>query len=125
MGEGYWLWVNYDVTISYEACCGYGERSITFACGVGWYLIGHPQFGSVDIRSTDMQAELGVSGRITYCSAAPNWIGDPLIGYNPAASCYDYVTCGGLYPDHELIPFEGYWADVKEAGLTIYIPPAP
>jgi PKD repeat protein len=124
VGEGYWLYIYSDVTITYEACCDYGERAITFPV-VGWYMIGTPQFGAVDVRSAGMEAELGASGRVPYCSESPAWIGDPLIGYDPASSSYYYVTCGTLFPDHELRPYEGYWADVKEAGLTIYIPPAP
>jgi len=122
VGEGYWLWLDDDITISYQACCGYRERSITFPCGANWYMIGHPQNDIVLIY--DCEAELD-GDRIRYCDAVPGWIGDPLVGYDPAGSGYYYVTCGDLYPDRELIPFQGYWIDVKEADLTIYVPPPP
>jgi hypothetical protein len=32
---------------------------------------------------------------------------------------------GSLFPDKELRPYEGYWADVKEPGLKLYIPTPP
>ena len=124
VGEGYWLWVYDYVSITYEGCCGRGERALNFPVA-GWYIIGHPQFGDVDIRLDACQAELGGSGRIRYCDVVPDWIADPLVGYDPAVQAYYYVTCGGLYTEHALRPFEGYWAYAKEAGLTIYIPTPP
>ena len=130
VGEGYWLWVYEDITVAYEAGCEYGEKVIHFETD-GWHMIGNPQNGYIDVRRPDMQAELDPYGRIAYCEATPVsnpsyvWIGDPLTGYDPAAVSYYYPTCSELYPDHELRPFEGYWADVKEASLIMYIPPPP
>ena len=119
VGEGYWLSVYDDVTISYEASCPPGERTIHFPVP-GWYIIGNPCPHPVDLRSDCIQADCG-GGRVQYCSAVPTCFGDPLLGYDPAVSSYYHVTCGTLHPYHEMRPFEGYWIDVHTAPATLYI----
>ncbi|KPJ63591.1 hypothetical protein AMK68_03635 [candidate division KD3-62 bacterium DG_56] len=121
-GDGYWLWLNEDTTICYEAWCTGEPEQLTFPTH-GWYLVGSPQ--PTDTHIDDTRWYQGLDGPYPFSVIYDLWVQDPLVGYHclPLPSGYDYTGLKGTDQDDHLRQFRGYWLYTFVDDVTLEIPP--
>jgi PKD repeat protein len=120
-GDGYWLYLFQNSTISYE---GFPTQKSFSLPTAGWYLIGgitsNTSMVNIQLRIYDSIHSQWITKN--FSEVKDVWIQDPFIGYDNSGSRYFSAGLKGTDEDNYLRPWNGYWVYTFANNVEIILP---